>query len=128
METDGKATDCYLFPLHLSTAGDSKNWPHPLVKFQPVRLVNFRPAPTFQIEDRRSFQRFIGLSDAKHTPDRNSYWLFRESLKELKLTETLLNEFNRQLDRAGMIARKGQLIDASFVKAPVQRNTPEENA
>ncbi|MBL1266012.1 IS5 family transposase [Methylomicrobium sp. RS1] len=81
----------------------------------------------FQIEDRRRFQRFIGLSDAKHAPDRNSFWLFRESLKELKLTETLFNEFNRQLDRAGLIARKGQLIDASFVKAPVQRNTPEEN-
>jgi len=44
------------------------------------------------------------------------------------LTETLFNEFNRQLDRAGLIARKGQLIDASFVKAPVQRNTPDENA
>jgi transposase, IS5 family len=81
----------------------------------------------FQIEDRRSFQRFIGLSDAKHAPDRNSFWLFRESLKELKLTGALFKEFNRQLDRAGLIARKGQLIDASFVKAPVQRNTPEEN-
>ncbi|MGZ8213990.1 MAG: transposase, partial [Methylosarcina sp.] len=73
----------------------------------------------FQIEDRRSFQRFIGLSDAKHAPDRNSFWLFRELLKDLKLTETLFNEFNRQLDRAGLIARKGQLVDASFVKAPV---------
>jgi len=82
----------------------------------------------FQIEDRRSFQRFIGLSDAKHAPDRNSFWLFRESLKNLKLTETLFNEFNRQLALAGLIARKGQLVDASFVKAPVQRNTPDENA
>jgi IS5 family transposase len=81
----------------------------------------------FQIEDRRSFQRFIGLSDARHAPDRNSFWLFRESLKELKLTETLFHEINRQLDRAGLIARKGQLIDASFVKAPVQRNMPDEN-
>lgn len=82
----------------------------------------------FQIEDRRSFQRFIGLPDAKHAPDRNSFWLFRELLKELKLTEALFNEFNRQLDRAGLIARKGQLIDASVIKAPVQRNTPDENA
>jgi transposase, IS5 family len=82
----------------------------------------------FQIEDRRSFQRFIGLSDAKRVPDRNSFWLFRESLKELKLTEALFNAFNRQLDRAGLIARKGQWVDASFVKAPVQRNTPDENA
>lgn len=82
----------------------------------------------YQIEDRRSFQRFIGLPDAKHAPDRNSFWLFREALKELKLTEKLFAEFNRQLDRAGLIARKGQLVDASFVKAPVQRNTPDENA
>jgi IS5 family transposase len=82
----------------------------------------------FQIEDRRSFQRFVGLPDAKHAPDRNSFWLFREALKELKLTETLFKEFNHQLDRAGLIARKGQLIDASFVKAPMQRNTPDENA
>ena len=46
LETDGKATDCYPYPLHLSTAGDSINRLRPLVKFQPVRLVNFRPAPT----------------------------------------------------------------------------------
>lgn len=81
----------------------------------------------FQIEDRRSFQRFIGLSNAKHAPDRNRFWLFRELLKELKLTETLFNEFNRQLDRARLTARKRQLIDASFVKAPMQPNTPGEN-
>lgn len=41
-----KLPDCYPFPLHLSTAGDCKNRFRPLVKFQPVRLVNFRPAPT----------------------------------------------------------------------------------
>lgn len=82
----------------------------------------------YQIEDRRSFQRFIGLVDARHAPDRNSFWLFREALKEQQLTERLFEAFNRQLDRAGLIARKGQLLDASFVKAPVQRNTPDENA
>jgi transposase, IS5 family len=82
----------------------------------------------YQIEDRRSFQRFIGLPDAKHAPDRNSFWLFREALKQQHLTEKLFAAFNRQLDRAGLIARKGQLIDASFVKAPIQRNSPDENA
>jgi IS5 family transposase len=34
----------------------------------------------FQIEDRRSFQRLIGLPDTKHAPDQNSFWLFREAL------------------------------------------------
>ena len=33
-----------------------------------------------------------------------------------------------QLQRAGFIARGGQIIDASFVTAPIQRNTREENA
>ncbi len=36
----------YPFPLHLSTAGHSKNRLHPLVKFQPVRVIKFLPAPT----------------------------------------------------------------------------------
>ncbi|WP_029220753.1 IS5 family transposase, partial [Xanthomonas cassavae] len=33
-----------------------------------------------------------------------------------------------QLARAGYIARGGQIIDASIVSAPIQRNTREENA
>jgi IS5 family transposase len=32
-----------------------------------------------------------------------------------------------QLDRAGLNARKGQWVDASFVKAPISRSTPDEN-
>jgi len=54
--------------------------------------------------------------------------LFRESLKEFKSPQKLFNEFNRQLDQAGLISRKGQLVDASFVKLSRQRNTPNENA
>ncbi len=30
--------------------------------------------------------------------------------------------------RHGVVARGGQIIDASFVTAPIQRNTREENA
>ncbi len=41
-----KLPDYYPFPLHLSSVGDPKNRLRPLVKFQPVRLVIFRPAPT----------------------------------------------------------------------------------
>ena len=39
-----------------------------------------------------------------------------------------LRKFNRYLDHEGLIARQGQLIDASIVPVPVQRNTREENA
>jgi hypothetical protein len=88
-----------------------------ILMFKGLVLVSFYSLSDeqleFQIEDRRSFQRFIGLPDAKHAPDQNSFWLFREVLKDLKLTETLIHEFNRQLDRAGLIARKGQLVTSA---------------
>jgi IS5 family transposase len=69
----------------------------------------------------------LAYSDAKHAPNCNSFWLFRESLKDLKLTRNSVERFNRQLDHEGLIIRKGQLVDASFVKAPVPCNTPDEN-
>lgn len=48
--------------------------------------------------------------------------------KTSQVNRNVVNEFNRQLDQAGQIARKGQLVDASYVKPPIQRNTPDENS
>jgi IS5 family transposase len=39
----------------------------------------------------------------------------------------LFNDFDYQLSEHGFKARKGQLVDASFVDVPRQRNTREEN-
>jgi IS5 family transposase len=61
----------------------------------------------YQIEDRRSFQRFIGLSDAKHAPDRNSFWLFRKSLKDLKVTEKLFDATTVSWIRLDLSPAKG---------------------
>ena len=40
----------------------------------------------------------------------------------------LFNDFDAQLNNEGYIAQKGQIVDASFVDVPKQRNTREENA
>jgi hypothetical protein len=53
----------YPFPLHLSTAGHSKNRLYPLVKFQPVRVIKFLPAPT--IDDLTVTTAFRGSGDLK---------------------------------------------------------------
>ncbi len=82
----------------------------------------------YQIEDRRSFQRFMCLDSHQRSPDAKTFWLFRNRLSELKLIEKLFDELSRQLNKAGYVARQGQIIDASIVPAPVQRNTREENA
>jgi transposase, IS5 family len=54
-------------------------------------------------------------------------WLFREALAKAGLVKTLFDRFNRHLDAKGYIARGGQIVDATIVSAPKQRNTREEN-
>jgi len=81
----------------------------------------------FQIEDRRSFQQFLGLSTHERSPDAKTFWTFRNTLTEKNLLEPLFNQFSKQLLKAGYIARKGQLIDASFIPSPIQHNKREEN-
>ena len=82
----------------------------------------------YQIEDRRSFRRFLGLDDVRRAPDARTFWAFREKLVQLDLMATLFARFAEQLEALGYRARQGQLVDASLVSVPVQRNTREENA
>jgi IS5 family transposase len=81
----------------------------------------------YQIEDRRSFQSFLGLSKHQRAPDQKTFWAFRNRLSALELIESLFEQFSSQLNNAGYLARKGQIIDASLVPAPIQRNSREEN-
>lgn len=82
----------------------------------------------YQIEDRRSFQLFLGLGNHQRGPDAKTFWAFKNRLAELALMESLFEQFSLQLNQAGYIARKGQIVDASIIPAPVQRNKREENA
>ncbi len=82
----------------------------------------------YQIRDRLSFMRFLGLQIEDRVPDANTVWLFRERMKELKLVDVLFTRFHEQLATQGYVARAGQMIDAIFVEVPRQRNRREENA
>jgi IS5 family transposase len=81
----------------------------------------------FQIRDRISFMRFLDLSLGDAVPDEKTIWLFREQLTEAGLIKRLFEEFDAFLGEKGFSARKGQIIDASIVEAPRQRNSREEN-
>lgn len=82
----------------------------------------------FQILDRRSFQHFLGLTEADPVPDQNTIREFREKLTRAKLFTELFTAFDARLSQQGFLTRKGQIIDASFVEVPRQRNRREENA
>jgi len=81
----------------------------------------------FQIRDRYTFCRFLGLSPEATIPDANTFWDFREALSEEDVMKDLFEHFGQQLDTQGYKARKGQMVDASFVDVPRQRNSREEN-
>ncbi len=81
----------------------------------------------FQIRDRLSFMRFLGLSLGDAVPDAKTIWLFREQLTEAGLIERLFQEFEVFLGEKGFSAKKGQIIDASIIPAPRQRNSRDEN-
>lgn len=81
----------------------------------------------YQINDRLSFMRFLGLSMADDVPDRNTVWLFSELLTDLELVAPLFELFTSQLSALGLIVNEGKIVDASFVEAPRQRNNREEN-
>lgn len=82
----------------------------------------------FQIRDRYSFCRFLGLTPEGKVPDAKTVWVYRERLKALDLVDKLFTELLSQIDAAGFTARQGQIVDAALVPVPKQRNTREENA
>jgi len=81
----------------------------------------------YMINDRLSFQRFLGLSLGDKVPDAKTIWLFRDSLCKAGADKVLFSLFASQMEQQGVITRNGSIVDASFVDAPRQRNTREEN-
>jgi len=80
----------------------------------------------YMINDRLSFQRFLGMELGEKSPDAKTIWLFKEQLGKEGMDE-LFELFNEKLHAMGIVKREGSLVDASFVDVPKQRNTRDEN-
>jgi IS5 family transposase len=81
----------------------------------------------YQVSDRMSFTRFLRLVIEDCVPDGTTLWLFREALGKAGLIEKLFKRFSRHLEAQGYIARGGQMVDATIVPVPKQRNSRQEN-
>jgi IS5 family transposase len=81
----------------------------------------------YMVNDRLSFQRFLGLSLGDKVPDANTLWDFKEALAKQSTDTELFCLFEAQMEAVGLITRKGSIVDATFVDAPRQRNTRDEN-
>ena len=81
----------------------------------------------YQVRDRLSFTRFLRLGIEDRIPDGTTLWLFREALAKAGLIEKLFDCFGQHLEAKGYVARGGQMIDATIVPVPKQRNSRDEN-
>ncbi len=77
---------------------------------------------------RLSFQRFLGLGLDGTVPDATTVWLFRERLVQAKAIDKALRPLQCRTTDRGYLAMGRQIIDATVVPVPKQRNTEEEKA
>jgi IS5 family transposase len=82
----------------------------------------------YLIRDRLSWLRFLGFDLGAATPDSNTIRMFREKLTEAGALDTLFADLDRQLKERGYLAMGGQIVDATLVAAPKQRNSEPEKA
>lgn len=93
------------------------------------RLYNLSDEQTeYQINDRMSFMRFLKLGLEDRVPDAKTIWAFRDQLMKAGVIDQLFKLFQEKLLAEHLITRAGSIVDATFVDAPKQRNTREENA
>lgn len=81
----------------------------------------------YQIIDRTSFRQFLGIHTVDEVPDEKTVWACKNRLAEDGTFDRLFDKFRSYLDSLGLSFKEGKIIDATFVEAPRQRNTREEN-
>jgi transposase, IS5 family len=82
----------------------------------------------YQIRDRLSFMRFLGLALEDRVPDAKTVWLFREQLTKTGAVQRLFERFDAALRDAGYLAMGGQIVDATVIQARRPRLTRGEKA
>ena len=80
----------------------------------------------FMIRDRLSWMRFLGFNLGVATPDENTIRHFRNRMTETGTLKRVMKAFDWQLRKKGYIPMAGQIVDASLVPVPKQRNTQAE--
>ena len=91
------------------------------------RLYNLSFDQTeFQINDRISFRRFLGIDFGATVPDAKTIWLYEDMLSRNESGKKLFDLFFGEIEAKGYVTRSGSIVDASFMEAPKRRNTKEQ--
>src|SRR5258708_508469 len=104
----------------LRGAGPGRAAYAPLLMFKALLLQSLYGLSDAQLEealgDRLSFRRFVGLSLVDAVPDHTTICRFRLLLIDEGLLEKLFAELDRQLEQAGVILKRGTMLDATLIE------------
>lgn len=114
----------YRFDKLLSKLRDSgpgrAAWP-PLVLFKALLLGALYGLSERELEealaDRLSFRRFVRLGLEESVPDHTVLNRFRNELVGLGLFNKLFGELDKQLEAAGVVLKRGTMLDATVIEA-----------
>lgn len=99
-------------------------WPA-LVMFKALLLGALYGLSERELEeallDRLSFRRFAGLSLEEGVPDHSSLNRFRNLLVNQGLFDKLFGELDKQLEGAGVVLKRGTMLDATVIEAVAAR-------
>lgn len=71
----------------------------------------------FQINDRLSFRKFLGLGIEDNIPDATTIENFRHLMEEKNIGKGLIKVLDKYFKQIGLITREGNIIDATFLRA-----------
>jgi len=71
-----------------------------------------------KVNDSISFMNFVGLTLDDDVPDNTVLSRFRTELTKKKAYEKLMDNINGQLEKKGILLKKGAIVDASITESP----------
>jgi len=102
----------------------------PETMFRMTLLKDFYGLSDFeteeQINDRISFRKFMKLGMDETSPDETSLCKFRAWLTENNKQEELFRIVNLYLNDKGCFVKKGALVDATIIEAPINKSNDEK--
>lgn len=106
-------------------AGPGRPSYEPLLMFKALLLQALYGLGDAELEealaDRLSFRKFLGLSLSDAVPDHTTLCRFRNLLISEGRLDKLFAELDRQLERAGVILKRGTMLDATIIEAAAAR-------
>lgn len=101
-------------------AGPGRPGYRPLVLFKALLLQALYGLSDVELEealgDRLSFRKFVGLSLEDEIADSTTLCRFRNRLNQEGLLVKLFAELDRQLEQAGVILKRGTMLDATLIE------------